>query len=527
MNPLIIVKKSNIIFDETAAAVKSAKPFALCVKYVKEEKHVRNMVAFDLGASNGRAILGQFDGKRIEMRELHRFENNYIEMNGVYYWDTPYLYSQLKQGLLAFRQGGFGELDSFGIDTWGVDYGLLDKNGHLAGVPRSYRLGVQEDIDAVTAVIPRETLYARSGIDTGLTFNTLYQLCRRKREGDGALEIADTLLLTPDLLGYFLTGAVGTEYTIATTTQLYNPTTRDWDWETIDQMGLPRRIFTKVEPSGTIRGRLRPELCRELGLNPAAFVAVGSHDTASSVAAIPGRGSFAFCSSGTFSLVGVEMERPVLSPQAMADGFSNEGTVQGGFRPLRNIIGLWLIQECRRDWMKEGKNLSWDGIVQEAQRAPALRSIIDTDSPEFYAGGGMEQKIRDYCARTGQPVPETVGETARCIYESLALKYRHAIEGLERMKGERIDSMNIVGGGIQNKLLCQMAADAAGRPVITGPIEGAAMGSLLTQAMALGDLAGVDELREVVRNSVEVETYTPNRTPEWERAYEKLLSFIK
>lgn len=177
--------------------------------------------------------------------------------------------------------------------------------------------------------------------------------------------------------------------------------------------------------------------------------------------------------------------------------------------------------------MKEGKNLSWDGIVQEAQRAPALRSIIDTDSPEFYAGGGMEQKIRDYCARTGQPVPETVGETARCIYESLALKYRHAIEGLERMKGERIDSMNIVGGGIQNKLLCQMAADAAGRPVITGPIEGAAMGSLLTQAMALGDLAGVDELREVVRNSVEVETYTPNRTPEWERAYEKLLRFIK
>ncbi len=521
---MIIVEKSNIIKRKTAPAAKSAKPFALCVK---EEKHVRNMIAFDLGASNGRAILGQFDGKRLAMRELHRFENNYIEMNSVFYWDTPYLYNQLKQGLLAFRQGGFGDLDSFGIDTWGVDYGLLDRNGHLAGVPRSYRLGVQADIDAVTSRIPRETLYQRSGIDTVLTFNTLYQLYRRKREGDAALEMADTLLLTPDLLGYFLTGAVGTEYTIATTTQLYNPTARDWDWETIDQLGLPRRIFTRIEPSGTIRGRLRPELCRELGLNPAAFVAVGSHDTASSVAAIPGRGSFAFCSSGTFSLVGMEVEKPVLDAQAMADGFSNEGTIQGGFRPLRNIIGLWLIQECRRDWMKAGQNLSWDDIVREAQGAPALQSIIDTDSPEFYAGGGMEEKIRAFCRRTGQRVPETVGETARCIYESLALKYRSAIEGLERMKGEAISSLNIVGGGIQNKLLCQMAADATGRPVVTGPIEGAAMGNLLTQAMALGDIAGLDELRDVVRHSVEVDTYTPNQTPEWEKAYEKLLALMK
>ena len=521
---MIIVEKSNIIKRKTAPAAKSAKPFALCVK---EEKHVRNMIAFDLGASNGRAILGQFDGKRLAMRELHRFENNYIEMNGVFYWDTPYLYNQLKQGLLAFRQGGFGDLDSFGIDTWGVDYGLLDRNGHLAGVPRSYRLGVQADIDAVTSRIPRETLYQRSGIDTVLTFNTLYQLYRRKREGDAALEMADTLLLTPDLLGYFLTGAVGTEYTIATTTQLYNPTAGDWDWETIDQLGLPRRIFTRIEPSGTIRGRLRPELCRELGLNPAAFVAVGSHDTASSVAAIPGRGSFAFCSSGTFSLVGMEVEKPVLDAQAMADGFSNEGTIQGGFRPLRNIIGLWLIQECRRDWMKAGQNLSWDDIVREAQGAPALQSIIDTDSPEFYAGGGMEEKIRAFCRRTGQRVPETVGETARCIYESLALKYRSAIEGLERMKGEAISSLNIVGGGIQNKLLCQMAADATGRPVVTGPIEGAAMGNLLTQAMALGDIAGLDELRDVVRHSVEVDTYTPNQTPEWEKAYEKLLALMK
>ena len=487
----------------------------------------RNLMAFDLGASNGRAILGQFDGEKITMRELHRFENNYIEMNGVFYWDTPYLYNQLKQGLLAFRQGGFGDLDSFGIDTWGVDYGLLDKNGHLAGVPRSYRLGTQADIDAVQAKIPAATLYARSGIDTGLTFNTLYQLYRRKREDDAALAVADKLLLTPDLLGYFLTGAAGTEYTIATTTQLYNPTTRDWDWETIRELGLPEHIFTKIDPTGTIRGHLRPELCEELGLNPAAFVAVGSHDTASSVAAIPGRGSFAFCSSGTWSLFGVETDKPDLSPEAAAAGFSNEGTIQGGFRPLKNIVGMWIIQECRRDWIKQGKKLSWDEIVVEARQAAPFRSIIDTDSPEFYAGGNMEKKIREFCVRTGQPVPETVGEVARCIYESLALKYRHALEGLEKMKGARIDSLNIVGGGIQNRLLNQMVADALDRPVVTGPIEGAAMGNLLTQAMALGDIGSLDELREVVRRSEAVETWEPHHTQAWEDAYGKLLTFLK
>ena len=488
---------------------------------------MRNFIAFDLGASNGRAILGQFDGKRITMRELHRFENHYIEMNGVYYWDTPYLYEQLKQGLLAFKQGGYGDLDSFGIDTWGVDYGLLDKNGQLAGIPRSYRLGNQDDIAAVKAKIPTDVLYSRSGIDTTLTFNTLYQLYRRKRENDPALEIADTLLLTPDLLGYFLTGAKGTEYTIATTTQLYNPTTRDWDWETIRELGIPEHIFTKIDKTGTVRGHLRPEICEEIGINPAAFVAVGSHDTASAVAAIPGKGSFAFCSSGTWSLFGAEMDKPDLSMDAATAGFSNEGTIQGGFRPLRNIIGMWIIQECRRDWIKNGINISWDGVVQEARKAQPLRSIIDPDSQEFYGGGNMEKKIQDFCRRTGQPIPETIGQVARCVYESLALKYRHALEGLEKMKGQRIDSLNIVGGPINNRFLDQLIADSLDRQVVTGPVEGAAIGNLLTQAMALGDIKDLDELRQIVRNSEAVEVWEPNHTPEWENAYQKLLSFLK
>lgn len=488
---------------------------------------IRNMIAFDLGASNGRAILGRFDGEKITMTELHRFENNYIEMNGIFYWDTPYLYNQLKQGLLKFKQGGYGELDSFGIDTWGVDFGLLDKNGHLVGIPRSYRLGTQEDIDAVTEKIPAEKLYARSGIDTTLTFNTLYQLYRRKREGDVALDMADTLLLTPDLLGYFLTGAKGSEYTIATTTQLYNPTTKDWDWETIRELELPEHIFTRIEKTGTIRGYLRPELCKELELNPAAFVAVGSHDTASAVAAIPGQGSFAFCSSGTWSLFGAEMDKPDLSPEAAEAGFSNEGTIQGGFRPLRTIIGMWIIQECRRDWIKGGVNISWDDVVAEAQKSEPLRSIIDPDAPEFYAGGNMEKKIQDFCRRTGQPVPETIGQVARCVYESLALKYRHALEGLEKMKGQRIDSLNIVGGPINNRFLDQLIADSLDRKVVTGPIEGAAMGNLLTQAMALGDIADLDGIRQVVRNSETVETWNPHHTQAWEDAYQRLLNVMK
>jgi len=490
-------------------------------------RKVRNLLAFDLGASNGRAILGQFDGERISLKELHRFENNYIEMNGVYYWDTPYLFSQLKQGLLKFKQGGYGELDSFGIDTWGVDYGLLDKNGHLIGIPRSYRLGTQEDIDAVKEKIPSQTLYSRTGIDTNLSFNTLYQLYRRKREGDVALENAETLLLTPDLLGYFLTGEKGTEYTIASTTQMYNPTTRDWDWETIEALGLPKKIFTKIEKTGTIRGHLREDLCQELELNPAAYVAVGGHDTASAVAAIPGKGSFAFCSSGTWSLFGAEMENPDLSPEAAAAGFSNEGSIQGNFRPLRNIIGMWIIQECRRDWLKNGLDISWDGVVIEAQKAEPLRSIIDPDAPEFYAGGNMEKKIQEFCRRTGQPVPETIGQVARCVYESLALKYRHALEGLEKMKGQRIDSLNIVGGPINNRFLDQLIADSLDREVVTGPIEGAAMGNLLTQAMALGDIADLDQLRQVVRNSENVESWMPNHTEQWEDAYQKLLKFLK
>ena len=486
---------------------------------------MKNLLAFDLGASNGRAILGQLENDRLTMRELHRFENNYIVRDGVFQWDLPYLLDNLKQGLAAFRDANVGQLDCFGIDTWGVDYGLLDENGQLVANPRAYRYAVDADMEAAWETVDFPTQFRRTGI-AALNFNTVYQLYRRKREGDPELQKAATLLLLPDLLGYLLTGEKKSEYTNVTTTMLYNPTTRDWDWETIRALGLPEKIFTEIDRAGQLRGCLRADLAEEIGINRAAFAAVGTHDTASAVAAIPGSGNFAFCSSGTWSLFGVETDKPILTDAVRNANFSNEGTIQGGFRPLKNIMGLWLIQECRRDWERQGRKYSWNEIVIEAQSAEPFRSVIDPDYGEFFAGGDMVRKIQDYCRRTAQPVPETVGQVARCIYESLALKYRWAMERLEEIKGQPLSQLNIVGGGIQNKLLNQMAADSIDRPVVTGPVEGAAMGNLLAQAMALGEVRDVAHLRQIVRNSENVETYAPNHTARWEDAYQKLLALL-
>ena len=487
---------------------------------------MKNLLAFDLGASNGRAILGQLENGKLTMRELHRFENNYIEQDGVLCWNLPYLLEQLKEGFRAFVRAGVGELDCFGIDTWGVDYGLLDKNGDLLGNPRAYRYATDADAEAVWQTVDFPTLFARTGI-ANLNFNTVYQLYRRKREGDSIYARAKTMLMIPDLLGYLLTGETGSDYTNVSTTMLYDPTNKDWDWQTIDELGLNRALFTAIDQPGTLRGKLKAELAKELGVSQVPFAVVGTHDTASAVAAIPGEGSFAFCSSGTWSLFGVETDEPILTDAVRDANFSNEGTIQGGFRPLKNIMGLWLIQECRRDWQRQGVDLSWNDIVLAAQGAKPFRSVTDPDYGEFFAGGDMVRKIQDYCRATCQPIPETVGQIARCVYESLALKYRWALERLEEIKGQRIDTLNIVGGGIQNKLLNQMVADSIDRPVITGPVEGAAIGNLLSQAMALGEIKDLAELRQIVRNSEAVHTYQPNHTAAWKAAYEKLLNLLE
>lgn len=483
-----------------------------------------NLLAMDLGASNGRGIVGTFDGDKLTMKELHRFSNDFVDLNGYLYFDIMRLFLDIKQSLCKCALEGIVP-SSVAIDTWGVDFGLIDKNGQLLGNPLCYRMAKDEDMQAVWDIVPKRELFERTGL-AHLNFNTLYQLHARKLRGDPALENADKMLLMPDLLAYFLSGEAASEYTIVSTSMLYNPFERDWDYNIINRLGLPSRIFTPIQSAGTIRGKLLPSIAAETGCENVSVVAVGGHDTASAVAAVPGKGNFAFVSSGTWSLFGVETDTPVFSDLVYNAQYSNEGTIQGGFRPLKNIMGLWLIQECRREWIKNGEDISYNEIVEQAKTAKPFQSIIDPDYREFFGTGHMVQKIRDYCKRTNQHVPETKGEVARCIYESLALKYRWALERLEEIKGGSIDALHIVGGGIQNKLLNQFVANAIGRTVITGPVEGACIGNLLNQAMALGEIGSVDELREIVRRSFDVEEYHPKDSAAWQDAYGTLQGLL-
>ena len=484
-----------------------------------------DFLAFDMGASNGRGIIGRYDGQRLTMHPVGGFENSFAQRGETAHWDLQNLHDNIKRCFIHAKRSGFEPL-CFGVDTWGVDYGLLDKHGRVLGDPRAYRAARDEDMHAAHERIARRRLFDISGIASH-NFNTVYQLYRRVLKRDTELKDAHTLLLMPDLLGYLLTGVKKTEYTIASTSGLMDIAHKDWSREVTAALHIPADLLTEIDQAGTLRGYIKEEVAQELGLGKVAYAAVGCHDTASAVAAIPGQGNFAFCSSGTWSLFGMETEQPVLTDYAYQSGFSNEGTVQGGFRPLRNIMGLWLIQECRREWAKAGENYNWDQIVALAQAAPALRSIVDPDDAPFFGAGDMPEKIRAYCRRTGQHLPQTVGEIARCVYESLALKYRWVLERLSEMKGQPFDSLNIVGGGIQNRLLNQMAADSLQLPVTVGPTEGAAMGNVLMQMVALGDIADIHQAREVARASVETATYLPEHSAAWDDAYARLLRYME
>ncbi len=484
------------------------------------------LLAFDLGASNGRAMLARFDGERIRLSELHRFDNAFVGGQTEHRWDAMFLTDQLRQGFSACRLETGAGPDCFGIDTWGVDFGLLDAEGRLIENPRCYRDATDEEMLAAWQRVPKREMFERTGI-AAMNFNTVYQLVRRVRGNDGALARASTLLLMPDLLGFFLTGERASEYTNVTTTNLYHVGKRDWDFELMRTLGIPERIFTPIDCAGSMRGRLLPKIAEELGVAQTPFAAVGTHDTASAVAAIPGEGSFAFCSSGTWSLFGVETEKPLINDVVFEANFSNEGTAQGGYRPLKNIMGQWIMQECRREWTRQGAQYGWKEIDALTAQAAPFAAIIDPDDAPFFAAGDMCGKIARYCAQTGQKPPETPGAVARCVYESLALKYRWALEWLERMKGERIDTLNITGGGIGNALLCQMTADVLNRRVVAGPGEGSAMGNALMQAIALGEVKDVMQGREIVRRSIEPRVYEPRHTQAWEDAYGRLLGYME
>ena len=484
-----------------------------------------NVLGIDLGASSGRAMLGTLEGKKLTIREIHRFLNEPVTLCGRFVWDMPRLFHEIKQALLKLSKSG-ETVDAIGIDTWGVDFGLLDKNGHLLSLPVHYRDARTNGIpEKVRAIIPDEELFARTGIAFN-SFNTLYQLCAMKEEGDPALESAQDLLFLPDLLAYFLTGRKGTEYTIASTSQLLDPFKRDWDRELMEKLGIPAHIFGEVKLPGTVRGTLLPEIAKECGVAEIPVIAIGGHDTASAVAAVPAQEKdFAYISSGTWSLLGAEVQKPLCTESVMKANYTNEGGVDGSIRLLKNIMGLWIIQECKREWDRRGSETSFGELVELSMQAPAFKAILDVDDACFLAPGDMPARIQAYCAKSGQPVPEGKGEISRVIYESLALKYRWAIERLEEdMLKKPIEALHIVGGGSKNALLNRFTAEAIKRPVIAGPDEGTIIGNLLVQAQALGAIDGMRALRQVVEDSFPTQTFLPETDGKaWDEAYQRYL----
>lgn len=478
-------------------------------------------LAADLGASNGRTILGRFDGSRITLEEINRFDNGYIRLGDAYYWDILALYANVRDGLARCASQGVA-LRGVGIDTWGVDFGLIDKKGNLIGAPRAYRdpRGAR-GMKAFTEKYGPRTAFDITGI-ANMAFNTLFQLYDMKQSGDPQLGIADKLLLLPDLLGYMLCGGVSSEYTHATTTQLLG-ISGDWSDALLGMIGVPKSLMAPVQKSATMKGRLLQTVAEETGLCAAAPVyCVGAHDTASAVASVPASGErYAFLSSGTWSLMGIVSDTPILSDFAYGQQFSNEGTVDGKYRLLRNIMGLWIIQNCKKQWDKDGR-LHWDEISAQADQAPAFASLIDVNDDVFFDGGDMPGRIRRYCENTAQPVPQSLGEIARTVYESLALSYRDALEGLEALKRETVDALHIVGGGSKNKMLNQYAANATRRRVVAGPAEATATGNLMMQVLAGGAVANMREARQVIRDSFPVESYEPRNTDAWDEPYERL-----
>ncbi|KRE49632.1 rhamnulokinase [Paenibacillus sp. Soil522] len=477
------------------------------------------ILAYDLGASSGRALLGRLNDGKIEVEELHRFPNDPVLACDRLQWDILRLLHELKQGLLKVKHRGI-KLDSIAIDSWAVDFGLIGSNGELLGNPYHYRDhhtdGVMEEVVEKLASL---RIFERTGIQF-LPFNTIYQLAALKKADSPLLRDAKHFLMIPDLLRYFLTGEMFNEFSNATTTQLYNPVTGSWDEELIRAIGISPDLFGKVVQPGAKAGSLRPSLCEELSIDSVPVYAVAEHDTGSAVAAVPALDrSFAYLSCGTWSLMGTEVEEPVINELAQQLNFTNEGGAYHTFRLLKNIMGLWILQECRRSWERAGISYTFPELVKLADEVKPFTVFIDPDDPLFLHPGDMPARIAEYCVRTGQTAPEDAGAIVRCILESLALKYRSVLELTEQLSGKTFGGLHMVGGGIQNTLLCKWTANAIGKPVWAGPVEGSAIGNMIVQWIASGKLADIWEARKVIRESFPVDVYEPEQREAWENAY--------
>lgn len=470
------------------------------------------VLAFDFGASSGRAILAAYKDGALTCREVHRFENSPRMADGHFCWDIRTLLAEVKNGIAKA-----GEFDSLGFDTWGVDFGLLDAQGNLLGDPVHYRDARTEGMVAeALAKMDANELYKETGNQI-MSLNTLFQLLALQKQDPAQLAKAKTLLFMPDLFRYLLGGPAVCEESIASTSQMLDPNTGRWNSTVLDTFGIPASLLPAPVPSGTIAGQL----------GQAKLVAVAGHDTQCAVAAVPAKTPHpAFLSCGTWSLLGTELDAPVLTAASGSLGLSNERGANGKVNYLKNIIGLWLIQESRRAWRKAGQEYGFGELEAMALAAKPLQSFIDPDAPEFTPPGDMPGRVQAYCRRTGQPVPGTVGEITRCIYESLALKYRYAVEQLGTVTGRPFDTLHIVGGGAQAKLLCQMSANSTGLPVVAGPVEATALGNILIQLVALGVLPNLDAGRELVEKSEPLHRYLPADAADWNQAYERFKKLL-
>lgn len=485
----------------------------------------KRVLAFDFGASSGRAIIGCFDGDKITLEEVHRFSNDPVSVGGTVYWDVLRLFYEIKQGIIKAKiAGGF---DSIGIDTWGVDFGLIDSEGKLMENPVHYRdartVGL---VDEAFKTMPKEKLYGITGIQF-MELNTLFQLISLKKYRPWMLERADKMLFMPDLFGYMLTGKMCAEYSIASTSQLIDLDKRTWSKEILDAFGIKESVFAPLVQPGTVLGELSKEVCEECGVDPVPVISVCGHDTQSAITSVPCEdGDFAFLSSGTWSLFGTELDKPIVNETSMNINITNEGGFDGSTGFLKNIIGLWLIQESRRQWKREGKEYSYADLEKLALAAEPFKCFIDPDAPEFVPHGNIPERVREFCRKTGQYVPETVGEIMRCIYESLAMKYRLTFEKLRECTERDYPVIHVIGGGTKDGLLCQMTANSCDRTVKAGPIEATVMGNVVVQLMSDGSVKNIGQARKIVANSSELKTFEPKDTDKWAGAYEDFLKVV-
>jgi len=488
----------------------------------------RNYLAIDLGAESGRTILGSLSDGKLTLSETHRFVNGPVRINDGVHWDVLRLWSDIKTGIGISSTKFNNEIESLGLDTWGVDFALLDKNNSLLSNPYHYR-DVRTDgmLDEAFKAVPRAEIFSNTGIQF-MQINTLYQLLAMVRKKDPLLDVAQTFLTIPDLFNFWLTGELTNEFTNATTTQCFNPVTREWAVPMMQRLNIPTHLFRPVSEPGTVLGELAPQDIRLSASKSVLVVLPACHDTGSAVVAVPAKNEdFAWLSSGTWSVMGAEVHEPCLNEKALEYNFTNEGGVFGTWRLSKNIMGLWLVQECRREWMRQGEELSFDALTQAAAESEAFLAVIDPDFDEFLHPGDMPSRIQKFCQDTDQRVPQTKGQIIRVALESIALKYRFVLGRLEELSGKHLDPLHIIGGGTQNRLLNQFTANATKRTVITGPVEATAIGNVLMQAIGLKHLGSLEDARTIVRNSFEVEEYHPKDREGWDEAFQRMLNLLE